>query len=164
MDIDQNKIEDLLIISYTLKTLKLMIIIMNITYFTGIFFLALCEMVHDFLENIEVEDFLDQSWDDRPDMFIDTFGFHSNSRKENLIIIFYFAFTSLSTVGFGDYHPRGNIERMIGAFILLGGVAIFSLIMGNFIEILQEFQKFNEEISDGDSLTQFFLAIKYLNQ
>lgn len=139
MDIDQNKIEDLLIISYTLKTLKLMIIIMNITYFTGIFFLALCEMVHDFLENIEVEDFLDQSWDDRPDMFIDTFGFHSNSRKENLIIIFYFAFTSLSTVGFGDYHPRGNIERMIGAFILLGGVAIFSLIMGNFIEILQEF-------------------------
>jgi len=164
VDIDQNKIEDLLIISYTLKTLKLMIIIMNITYFTGIFFLALCEMVHDFLENIEVEDFLDQSWDDRPDMFIDTFGFHSNSRKENLIIIFYFAFTSLSTVGFGDYHPRGNIERMIGAFILLGGVAIFSLIMGNFIEILQEFQKFNEEISDGDSLTLFFLAIKYLNQ
>lgn len=147
-----------------MKTLKLMIIIMNITYFTGIFFLALCEMVHDFLENIEVEDFLDQSWDDRPDMFIDTFGFSSNSRKENLIIVFYFAFTSLSTVGFGDYHPRGNIERMIGAFILLGGVAIFSLIMGNFIEILQEFQKFNEDISDGDSLTQFFLAIKYLNQ
>ena len=116
-----------------------MIIIMNITYFTGIFFLALCEMVHDFLENIEVEDFLDQSYDNRPDMFIDTFGFYSNSRKENLIIVFYFAFTSLSTVGFGDYHPRGNIERMIGAFILLGGVAIFSLIMGNFIENLQEF-------------------------
>lgn len=139
VDIDQNKIEDLLIISYTLKTLKLMIIIMNITYFTGIFFLVLCEMVHDYLENIEVEDFLDQSWDDRPDMFIETFGFYSNSRNENLIVIFYFAFTSLSTVGFGDYHPRGNIERMIGAFILLGGVAIFSLIMGNFIEILQEF-------------------------
>lgn len=139
VDIDQNKIEDLLIISYTLKTLKLMIIIMNITYFTGIFFLVLCEMVHDYQENIEVEDFLDQSWDDRPDMFIETFGFYSNSRNENLIVIFYFAFTSLSTVGFGDYHPRGNIERMIGAFILLGGVAIFSLIMGNFIEILQEF-------------------------
>lgn len=162
-DIDSNKIEDLLIISYTLKTLKLVIIIMNITYFTGIFFLVLCEMVHDFLENIEVEDFMDKDWQDRPDMFIDTFEFFKNSRTENLIVVFYFAFTSLSTVGFGDYHPRGNIERAITAFILLGGVAIFSLIMGNFIEILQKFQKFNEDISDGDALAQFFLAIKYLN-
>jgi hypothetical protein len=64
-----------------------------------------------------------------------------------LIIIFYFAFTSLTTVGFGDYHPRDDIERLFGAFMLLGGVAIFSLVMGNFIEILQEFQRFNEEIS-----------------
>ena len=58
---------------------------------------------------------------------------------ENLIIIFYFAFTSLTTVGFGDYHPRGDVERLFGAFMLLVGVAIFSLVMGNFIDILQEF-------------------------
>ena len=153
VDIDSNKIEDLLIISYTLKTLKLVIIIMNITYFTGIFFLVMCEGVHDFIGNVEVDEFLDPTNDDRHDEFIETFGFYANSRKENLIIIIYFAFTSLSTVGFGDYHPRGNVERLMGAFILLGGVAIFSLIMGNFIEILQEFQKFNEDISDGDNLT-----------
>ena len=95
---------------------------------------------------------------------IGTFEFFSDPITSKSIKMTYYTFTTLSTVGFGDYHPRGNIERMIGAFILLGGVAIFSLIMGNFIEILQEFQKFNEEISDGDSLTQFFLAIKYLNQ
>jgi len=51
----------------------------------------------------------------------------------------YFAFTSLSTVGFGDYVPRSNLERAVGAFMLLSGVAIFSYIMGNFIQILNNF-------------------------
>ena len=50
--------------------------------------------------------------------------------------ILYFSFTSLSTVGFGDYHPTNDIERLIGAFILLFGVAIFSIVMGNFTDIL----------------------------
>jgi hypothetical protein len=134
-NIDFNKIEDLLLISYTLKTLKLVITIMNISYFTGIFFLIICEGVHD-IRDIELSEYMDYNMEDRPDLFIDTFGFYMNTRKENLIIMFYFAFTSLSTVGFGDYHPRGDMERLMGAFILLGGVAIFSLIMGNFIEIL----------------------------
>jgi hypothetical protein len=39
-------------------------------------------------------------------------------------------------VGFGDFAPRGNEERFYGAFMLLFGVAIFSYIMGNFIDIL----------------------------
>ena len=42
----------------------------------------------------------------------------------------------MSTVGFGDYHPRSNVERAVGAAILFIGVAVFSYIMGNFSEIL----------------------------
>lgn len=52
----------------------------------------------------------------------------------------YFAFTTLSTVGFGDYYPISDLERVIGAIMLLAGVAIFSYIMGNFIEILNKFK------------------------
>ena len=52
------------------------------------------------------------------------------------VILAYFSFTSLSTVGFGDYYPLSDSERLFGAFILLFGVAIFSYIMGMFIEIL----------------------------
>jgi len=52
------------------------------------------------------------------------------------VIVTYYAFTTLSTVGFGDFHPRSDAERAICAVILLAGVAIFSYIMGNFIEIL----------------------------
>ena len=75
----------------------------------------------------------------------------------------YFAFTSLSTVGFGDFHPRSNSERLVGAFILLFGVAIFSYIMGNFIEILQQFKEFHEDLEDGDNLMKFFGTLKKFN-
>ena len=75
----------------------------------------------------------------------------------------YFAFTSLSTVGFGDFAPRSDTERVIGAFILLFGVAIFSYIMGTFIDILEQFKNANDTLDDGDLLTYFFGLLKYFN-
>ena len=47
-----------------------------------------------------------------------------------------FALTTLSTVGYGDYVPISNFERVVAAIIMLCGVAFFSYIMSNFIEIL----------------------------
>ena len=72
------------------------------------------------------------------------------------LVASYWAFTSLSTIGFGDYHPKSNSERMVTAFILLFGVAIFSYILGNFIDILNEIQTFNRDLDEGDELTKFF--------
>ena len=60
---------------------------------------------------------------------------HVNSRI--MLVAVYFSFTSLSTVGLGDYHPKSNPERACTAMLLLIGVAVFSYILGNFIEILQ---------------------------
>jgi hypothetical protein len=68
-----------------------------------------------------------------PDIFMLYFEVEKKTNIEALIMACYFAFTSLTTVGFGDYHPRANLERVCGAFILLIGVAVFSYIMGNFI-------------------------------
>jgi len=53
----------------------------------------------------------------------------------------YFALTTLSTVGYGDYYPVCNLERIIAVLIMLGGVAFFSYIMGNFIEIISNYEK-----------------------
>ena len=80
------------------------------------------------------------------------------------IVTTYFAFTSLSTVGFGDYAPVSDLERIIGSFILLFGVAIFSMIMANFIDILTALQHFNEGFDDGDNLSKFFGTIKKFNK
>lgn len=75
----------------------------------------------------------------------------------------YYSFTSLSTVGFGDYHPRSNTERILCAFVLLFGVAIFSYIMGNFIEILDIYKALDDDLDDGDNLSKFFGLIKKFN-
>ena len=83
--------------------------------------------------------------------------------REITILVTYYMFTSLSTVGFGDYHPRSNFERVYCAMILLFGVAIFSYIMGNFIDILSEFKEFHKDIGDGDNLSKFFGTMKYFN-
>lgn len=57
--------------------------------------------------------------------------------------IIYYSFTSLSTVGFGDFNPKSDFERLICMFILMFGVAIFSYIMGNFIQIVEQVRAFN---------------------
>lgn len=59
---------------------------------------------------------------------------------DRLIKVWYFALTTLSTIGFGDMSPVSIQERSIGAFILLIGVAVFSFIMGEFIEILMKYK------------------------
>lgn len=95
--------------------------------------------------------------------FFTYFNFEKKDDLSKAIIVVYYAFTSLSTVGFGDYHPRSDEERMLCAFILLFGVAIFSYIMGVFIEILQQYNALFAEIEEGDKLAKFFGIIRSFN-
>ena len=70
------------------------------------------------------------------EFFIEYFDVESYDSGYATIMMIYYAFTSLSTVGFGDLHPRSDSERIFCAFLLMFGVAIFSYIMGVFVEIL----------------------------
>ena len=150
-----------------LKILKLFIVIANISYLTGVGWLILCEAIRDFILNIdtgpEFEDSPSIYAENYPEGFLTAKGIMKNTREQNLVVSIYFAFTSLSTVGFGDYVPCSNIERFIGAFILLFGVSIFSYIMGNFIEIIGVMGEINGSFNDGDNLTRFFGLIKRFN-
>jgi potassium voltage-gated channel Eag-related subfamily H protein 8 len=47
----------------------------------------------------------------------------------------------LSTVGYGDFYPISNLEMILAVVIMLGGVAFFSFIMGNFIDIISNYDK-----------------------
>lgn len=62
--------------------------------------------------------------------------FQDRSFGQRTITSFYFTFTTLSTVGFGDYYPKNDIERLFGSFVLLGGVATFSYIMGELLAMI----------------------------
>ena len=79
------------------------------------------------------------------------------------MIVTYFSFTTLSTVGFGDFHPYSDAERIIGSIILIFGVAIFSYIMGSFIEVFKGFIHLNDTLDEGDQLLKFLGTLKKFN-
>ena len=101
--------------------------------------------------------------EENDDYFFSYFGVRDKTNMENTIMLTYFSFTSLSTVGFGDLHPRSNAERIFCAFILLFGVAIFSYMMGIFIGILDIYKVLDDDLDDGDNLSKFFGLMKKYN-
>jgi hypothetical protein len=73
-------------ISYTLKILKLGIVIGNISYLTGVGWLVLCECIRDFLLDIELGSSMEDqnaNKDNYPDGFIVEYGILENSREQN---------------------------------------------------------------------------------
>ena len=64
----------------------------------------------------------------------------------------YFAYTTLSTVGFGDKTPHSDYERLIICAILLLGVSLFGYIMDVLVQIIDEFKAFDAEIDEGNEL------------
>ena len=106
------------------------------SYFTGIFWFVISEMNAD-----------------GDTGFIEEFGVLEKTNGEKIILLTYFSFTTLSTVGFGDYHPISNIERAVGAFILLGGVNITSLIMDRLMGMVDKLRNLNKEYEETDKLS-----------
>lgn len=80
------------------------------------------------------------------------------------IISLYYSFTTLSTIGFGDFHPKGDFERIFCAFMMVSGVMVFSYIMGNFVEMIQSYEIMNGDIDDGNNLSKFFGLMKRYNK
>ena len=123
-EIDNNNIGKLMMISYFFKISKLVLTMVFLSYFMGLGWYMIC------LKS-EIENPVDEHHG-----FMTTFDINSRSNYENTIIFTYWAFTTLSTVGFGDYYPTGNLERVICAFLLLFGVTTFSYILGSYISII----------------------------
>ena len=108
---------------------------------------------------------LTKNKDDPDEMtFYNQYSMREKTNFTQLTIVVYFAFTTLSTVGFGDYHPKGEIERIITTFILLCGVACFSYIMGQFIEILMNFQQVTADNEDSENLSKWLGLLAHFNK
>ena len=119
------------------KIFRLIIIALIITYFIG--------SAWYYISMVETE-----SGDGNT--FIRNFGLSEMSNNRKVIISCYFALTTLSTVGYGDFYPISRTERIVAVVIMLGGVAFFSYIMGNFIEIISNYDKRMGSVDRGTEL------------
>ena len=134
---------------YFYKIFRLIIIAIIITYFLGCLWYFISNEVNS---------------DSTSQTFAKTFGLVNESDARKLIVSCYFALTTLSTVGYGDYYPLSNIERIVAWVVMLLGVAFFSFIMGNFIEIITSYDQKMGIIDKGTDLHNWMtLLTRYTN-
>lgn len=110
---------------------------MFIAFYIGQYFVIFSQTVHEF--QFQEKDEGDEEHYEDVSTFVDYEGNWSlvdETGFRRTLISMYFAFTTLSTTGLGDFYPVSDIERLVGAFLLLIGVALFSYIMGELLSML----------------------------
>ena len=135
---------------YAFRVVRLVLTILILSYFVGTIWFILTKLESE----------------NKPDKFTfyNAYDLSENSDNKNLVVVIYFAFTTLSTVGFGDFNPKSELERAITTFILLIGVASFSYIMGQFIDILMNFQTVTADNEDSENLSKWLGLLLHFNK
>jgi hypothetical protein len=75
-----------------------------------------------------------------------------HSSYARMVIVTYFSFTTLSTIGYGDKRPHSDAERIVDSAIMLSGVVIFSFIMDSFTKIVFTLRKATRENGEPEML------------
>ena len=170
---DLTKIDRALFVKLILRTLKTIIMVTAISYFFAMAFKMLCDVQADYYHwdqyrdnGLEIEEMTGEG---ALDHFIYSEEAGLNMLSDNIsdpdsiLKLVYFSFTTLTTVGFGDLHPRSDAERLFIAFGMLIGVAVFSIFMSEFIEIVTE-TMLPPADGDEDNLAKFFGLLKGFNR
>ena len=76
----------------------------------------------------------------------------------------YYALTTLSTVGYGDFYPISVAEKIVGSIIQIFGVTFFSILMNGFIEVVVSIKGDNFSKNEDDLQRWFVLIRKIKNQ
>lgn len=106
---DQNltKNDQLMYFSFFMQAFELVTVIVIFSYFCGIFWYLICEILLDFYDNQPLDIRSSEINSIKPYNFI-TDSSHDLIDKSAIVAcisVFYFLMTSLTTVGLGDYHP-----------------------------------------------------------
>ena len=58
-------------------------------------------------------------------------------------------------MGFGDFSPESNLERIIMVVVFVTGVAVFSILTNNFLDSVSLFRKISSENEESEGLSKF---------
>ena len=78
----------------------------------------------------------------------DDWSMDNTSQASNCLWMTYWAFTTLSSVGFGDYYPKNTEERLLMIIIFLFSLTVFSAILGYMQDLLVHSDKLDAENGD----------------
>jgi len=108
--IDFNQIDKNILYNNALKTTKLFVMIFSLAFFFGMFFRLVVVLENNLYSE---EEKVCEGWGG---MFDACYSMNDRTTFNDFIVYVYFAFTTLCTVGFGDFHAKSNLERGIMAF------------------------------------------------
>ena len=140
---DHININQNIMIRYSIKSLRIMIQIVFSGYFTGLLIYILFDISNsDFFAQFELEE---------------------KSTSELIITFWYFSFTTITTVGLGDYYPVSNFDRLFFSFYILAAVLVFSVVMSELDEVLRTQLSLSQDITDDEGLQQFMNLLRRFN-
>ena len=160
---DNNRITELIQIGAFFKVFKLIITIFNV----AIIITAMQYIYYEIIDDVKQGQFNNMSNYDlnyiNSKSFISYYNFKDKDDYTKFITMLYYTLTTLSTIGFGDYCPRADEERMFNVIIFLVGVSVTLYLMNCFTEIIMKFQQLYVDFDEGDKLTIFFDLFRKLN-
>jgi potassium channel len=146
----QDRIVSQYILMYTYKIFRLVIMAVIIIYFAGCVWYLVSQMVNTTKE-------------DEAASFVQTYFVSNNitANSDRLMASCYYAVTTLTTTGYGDFLPRTQNEMILCSIIMLSGVAFFSYIMSSFISIISSFDKRmgNDAVNREAALTDWLTLV-----
>lgn len=135
------------------KILRLILQILFIVYFLGQYWFICVDVFNSIHNNTETESFFhNDSWD-----------ISNDSGGMQTITAMYYALTTLSTTGLGDFYPITDNERLLGIILIFFGVIMFSYILGELRFLISNIDSLNGEIEYNDELDNFFILLTKFN-
>mmetsp|Transcript_2692 Transcript_2692/g.4212 ORF Transcript_2692/g.4212 Transcript_2692/m.4212 type:complete len:131 (-) Transcript_2692:87-479(-) len=96
--------------------------------------------------------------------FTDHFKLEELDESSILIVLTYFVFSTITTVGLGDFYPISNFERIMSSIIFLISIMVVTRVVTYLISIFQRIQAIVGPIEfEQQELDQFFRLLQKLN-
>jgi len=149
--IDSAKMSQIMLLIQVLKTIRLIVIILFLSFFTGSVWYIFSEYGAEWAGK-------------EGDNFLINFDLlNTEASVSQSILLTYFSFTTLSTVGLGDFYPKSSSERILCSFIMMFGVLCTSLLMDNLSEMIKRLRNFNKPYDETQQLNLFLGTLRKFN-
>lgn len=126
---DRINLELRVLIVYIFKVIRILMIILLLAFVLGCFWYIYVSALWNEKAHVE-EQFNDTAF------FMSEYSLTNENHAFNMLKMTYFAFTTLSSVGFGDFYPQNTPERVFMIIIFLFTLTVFSAILGTMQDLL----------------------------
>ena len=137
-------------VRYFFKIIRLMIMASILSYVLGCIWYLICLFVFKKRFNIGYP---------KTKTFYTEYKLYNKSPIKKLMLCCYFVLTGLTTVGYGDYYPSNEYEKMFGIIIMFLGVAIFSYVMSEFSDQINIYNQTFVEKEQGSDLDNYIASL-----